>query len=75
MAVSNMDMQVAGLTDANYGEKSAERLVQHNHNGYRPRDRETRAGMVGPRIPNCAKAAIFPAFSRRAGWRRRRSPP
>ena len=37
-----MEMEVAGLTGAGYGEKSPERLVQRN--GYRDRDWQTRAG-------------------------------
>ncbi len=65
-----MEMEVAGLTAADYGEKSPERLAQRN--GYRPRDWETRAGTVELRIPNCARAAIFRAFWSRAGWPRRR---
>ena len=66
-----MEMEVAGLTGADYGEKSAERLAQRN--GYRARDWETRAGMVELRIPKLRKAvAISPAFWSRAGWPRRR---
>src|SRR3954464_9151153 len=39
-----MEMEVAGLTGAAYGEKSSERLAQRN--GYRERAWETRAGTV-----------------------------
>ena len=64
-----MEMEVAGLTGADYGEKSAERLAQRN--GYRARDWETRAGTVELRIPKLGKAAIFQVFWSRAGWPRR----
>src|SRR5437762_6896831 len=53
-------MEVAGLTGAAYGEKSAERLAQRN--GYRDRDWETRAGMVELRIPKLRKGSYFPGF-------------
>jgi hypothetical protein len=44
-----MELEVAGLTGAAYGEKNAERLAQRN--GYRDRTWETRAGAVELRIP------------------------
>ena len=55
-----MEMEVAGLTGAAYGEKSAERLAQRN--GYRERAWETRAGTVELRIPQLRKGSYFPGF-------------
>jgi transposase-like protein len=55
-----MELEVAGLTGAGYGEKSSERLVQRN--GYRDRDWETRAGRVELRIPKLRKGSYFPFF-------------
>ena len=55
-----MEMEVAGLTGADYGEKSSERLAQRN--GYRARDWETRAGTVELRIPKLRKGSYFPGF-------------
>jgi transposase-like protein len=55
-----MEMEVAGLTGAGYGEKSAERLAQRN--GYRERAWETRAGTVELRIPKLRKGSYFPGF-------------
>jgi transposase-like protein len=55
-----MELEVAGLTGAGYGEKSAERLVQRN--GYRDRAWETRAGTVELRIPKLRKGSYFPFF-------------
>src|SRR5687767_12093837 len=55
-----MEMEVAGLTGAGYGEKSPERLNQRN--GYRDRSWETRAGTVELRIPKLRKSSYFPFF-------------
>jgi putative transposase len=55
-----MEMEVAGLTGAAYGEKSTERLAQRN--GYRERAWETRAGTVELRIPKLRKGSYFPGF-------------
>src|SRR5215208_3593672 len=71
-----MEMEVAGLTGAAYGEKSSERLAQRN--GYRERAWETRAGTVElrtkaaqglilPRLPGAATACREGAHRRRAG--------
>src|SRR5438270_2816751 len=55
-----MELEVAGLTGAGYGEKAAERLAQRN--GYRDRDWQTRAGTVELRIPKLRKGSYFPGF-------------
>src|SRR5487761_2737203 len=55
-----MELEVANLTGAGYGEKSAERFVLRN--GYRDRDWETRAGTVELRIPRLRKGSYFPGF-------------
>jgi putative transposase len=55
-----MEIEVAALTGAAHGEKSASRLVQRN--GYRDRDWETRAGTVELRIPKLRKGSYFPGF-------------
>jgi putative transposase len=55
-----MEMEVAGLTGAAYGEKSPDRLAQRN--GYRERAWETRAGSVELRIPKLRKGSYLPFF-------------
>lgn len=45
---------------AGFGEKSADRLAQRN--GYRERDRESRAGTVELRIPKLRTGSYFPSF-------------
>jgi Transposase, Mutator family len=72
-----MEIEVAGLIGAGYGEKSADRLAQRN--GCRDRIWETRAGAVEPRIPKLRKGSCFPGWpmpARAAGaWSRPSSPP
>ena len=55
-----MELEVAGLTGAPYGEKSPERLAQRN--GYRDRAWETRAGTVELRIPKLRTGSYYPGF-------------
>jgi putative transposase len=55
-----MEMEVAGLTGAAYGEKSPDRLAQRN--GYRDRAWGTRAGSVELRIPKLRKGSYLPFF-------------
>jgi putative transposase len=61
-----MEMEVAGLTGAACGEKSAERLAQLN--GYRDRTWQTRPGAVEPRIPKVRKGSYFPGFLEAASY-------
>src|ERR1700736_4418767 len=55
-----MGLEVGGLTGADHGERSADRLVLRN--GYRDRDWEARAGTVELRIPKLRKGSYFPGF-------------
>ena len=55
-----MELEVQGLTGAEHGERTAERLNQRN--GYRDRAWETRAGSVELRIPKLRKGTYFPGF-------------
>src|ERR1700690_1911098 len=55
-----MEIEVAGLAGAAYGEKSRDRLAQRN--GYRDRAWETRAGRVELRIPKLRKGSYCPVF-------------
>ena len=82
-----MEMEVAGLTGAAYGEKSAERLAQRN--GYRERAWETRAGTVELRIPigrlplpvlsgggaDDGLVQLAPFYDHGVGWNTRRRTP
>ena len=55
-----MDLEVQGLTGADHGERSADRINQRN--GYRERAWETRVGTVDLAIPKLRKGSYFPAF-------------
>ena len=55
-----MALEVDGLTGAEPGERSPDRINQRN--GYRDRLWETRAGTVELRIPKLRKGSYFPAF-------------
>lgn len=59
-----MELEVEDQAGAAYGEKNAERLAQHN--GYRERIWETRAGAVELRIPKLRKGPYFPGLPRAA---------
>jgi len=65
-----MEMEVGAATDAAYGEKSPFRAAQHN--GYRDRDWDARAGTVELRISKLRKVGTSRAFRSRAAWPRRR---
>jgi transposase-like protein len=55
-----MELEVQGLTGAEHGTRSLERINQRN--GYRDRAWETRAGAVELRIPKLRKGSYFPGF-------------
>ena len=55
-----MALEVEGLCQAGYGERSAERVNQRN--GYRQRLWETRAGAIDLAIPKLRKGSYFPFF-------------
>src|SRR3954462_6593816 len=55
-----MELEVAGLTGAAYGEKSPERLAQRN--GYRESAWEPRARTLGLRLPQLRKGSYSPGF-------------
>ena len=55
-----MELEVGAKTNADYGEKSAERTAQRN--GYRDRDWQTRAGQVELKIPRLRTGSYFPSF-------------
>ncbi len=53
-----MELEVSGLTGAEHGERSPDRLNQSNGD----RDWQTRAGPVELRIPKLRKGSYFPGF-------------
>jgi transposase-like protein len=55
-----MELETEAACGAGHGERSADRRNQRN--GYRDRDRETRAGTVELRIPKLRKGSYFPSF-------------
>jgi putative transposase len=55
-----MELEIASLTGAGHGERSADRI--NYRNGYRERDWETRAGTVELRIPKLRKGSYYPCF-------------
>jgi putative transposase len=56
-----MALETEPLCGAAPGERSAERINQRN--GYRDRDWQTRAGIVGLRIPKVRHGSYFQASS------------
>ncbi len=59
-AAQRLMVGVGRLTGTAYREKGIGRLAQRN--GYRDRDRETRARTVELRIPRLRKGSYFPGF-------------
>ena len=55
-----MELEARGLTGAEHGERSPDRI--NHRNGYRDRVRETRAGTVELKIPKLRKGSYFPGF-------------
>lgn len=55
-----MELEVQGLTGAEHGERTPERI--NHRNGYRDRPWETRAGTVDLKIPKLRKGSYFPGF-------------
>lgn len=55
-----MELEIGAKTGAGYHEKSSDRAAQRN--GYRARDRETRAGNVELRIPKPRTGSDVPSF-------------
>ncbi len=55
-----MELDVQGLTGAEHGERSPDRI--NHRNGYRDRVWETRAGTVELKIPKLRKGSYFPGF-------------
>jgi len=55
-----MQLESESLCGAGHGERSDAR--RNHRNGYRDRDRETRAGTVELRIPKLRRGSYFPGF-------------
>ena len=55
-----MDMDVEGLCQAAYGERTADRA--NSRNDYRDRQWDTRSGSVDLKIPKLRKGSYFPGF-------------
>ncbi len=55
-----MELEAQGLTGAEHGERSPDRI--NHRNGYRDRVWETRAGTVELKIPKLRKGSYFPGF-------------
>ena len=55
-----MELEVQGLTGAEHGERTPERI--NHRNGYRDRPWETRAGTVDLKVPKLRKGSYFPGF-------------
>jgi len=64
-----MELEVAGLTGAGYGEKSAERLVQRN--GYRDRAGRCAPARWSSGFRNSGRAPTSPSFWAASGSLRR----
>ena len=65
-----MELEVQGLTSAEYGERAPDRI--NYRNGYHDWAWETRAGTVELKIPKPRKGATSPASWSRGGWPKRR---
>ena len=55
-----MELKVEGLTGAEHGEQTPERI--NHRNGYRDRSWETRAGTVDLKMPKLRKGSYLPGF-------------
>jgi putative transposase len=65
LAQALMEVEVAAQIGAEHGQRSPERVTHHN--GYRPRDCDTRVGTVELAVPSCAPAATSRRCWSRAG--------
>ena len=55
-----MDIEVSAVCGAGHGERTPAR--ENQRNGYRPRQRASRAGTVGLNIPKLRRGSYFPSF-------------